>query len=316
VFTQFCAETPHERREKLMPFVWNVIGKEGQLYGNRKHNNKMQLTNMNMYSYAGYSEMFVGFADRRVRSNAPKPNPNYTVLEALNKTEGYEGKVAAFSTWNIMPFILRKGDSGIHINSGEDKARSHALTGKEKALNFLTDEMPNPHGDRYDAFTFQYAMEYLKRESPRVLFISFDETDEHGHGGRYDEYLKSAHRADRMISELWDWVQSNDAYKDQTTLILATDHGRGKSPKGWKRHAILFRGSAQVWLGIIGPDTPPTGEMKNFARLKQTQIAQTIAAFLNVPYQQEKPTGNVITSAFIEGDVQHEDALSSGSTGQ
>lgn len=316
VISDFNAATADERRKRLLPFLWNVVARQGQLYGNRQYGNRMNLQNMNLYSYAGYSEMFVGFADARVRSNKPKSNPNKTVFEAINKYKGFEGEVAIFSTWNIMPYILREDQSGLYINSGNDKAQGTGISDHEKVLNFLTGEIRNEQGGRYDNFTFQYAMEYLKRERPRVLFISLDETDAHAHRGRYDRYLKAAHRADRMIAELWDWVQSQDDYRNKTTLLIATDHGRGTSPRGWRKHALLFRGSAQVWLAAIGPDTPPSGEMKTRMRIGQSQIAATIAALIGVPYQQRQEIGAPISTIFRDSDVSPIPALSVREAGE
>jgi hypothetical protein len=310
VQSRFWAKDPLKRRKILMPFLWNVIGEQGQLYGNRQLDNGISCANKTLYSYSGYSEMLVGFHDKRVNDNDPIPNPNYTILESLNKDAAFKGKVAAFSTWETMPFILREDISKVPVNSGAEKAEGKKLTTREKKLNRMVDHEPNPHGDRFDKFTYQYAFEYMKRVKPRVMFISFDETDEHGHGGRYDEYLKSAHKADSMISHLWTWLQSQDQYKDKTTMLITTDHGRGKSPRGWKRHALLFSGSAQIWLAVIGPDTPPDGEMTNFMRLKQKQIAQTIASLLDFPYSNVKPTGEPILTVYGKDEFEEEDLAS------
>jgi hypothetical protein len=300
VQSDYWAPTERQRRELLMPFLWNVIGKEGQLYGNRKFDNKMRCSNGNFYSYSGYSEMFVGFHDRRVKNNDPKPNPNVTVLEALNKNREFKNSVAAFSTWQTMTHILREETSGIPVNSGSDKAYGKNLRPREIRLNRTVEHHKNPHGDRFDKYTFQYALEYMKRKHPRVVFISFDETDEHAHDGRYDAYLKAANAADRMIADLWSWLQTDEQYKGKTTLIITTDHGRGTSAKGWRHHRILFRGSGQTWMAVLGPDTPATGEVKGFMRLKQNQIAATIARFLNFPYKNEQSIGEPILSAFLE----------------
>jgi hypothetical protein len=126
------------------------------------------------------------------------------------------------------------------------------------------------------------------------MFIGFDETDEHGHGGRYDEYLKSAHQADQMIAELWQWTQAQKDYKDQTTLIITTDHGRGKGKHSWRKHKLLVPGSAQIWFAVLGPDTPAFGEMKTPVKYYQKQIAKTIAAFLRLDYRQIEPVGEVV----------------------
>lgn len=292
---RFWDKSMKKRRSLLMPFMWNTIAKEGQLYGNRRQGNVMRCTNGNLYSYSGYSEMFVGFVDPRVRDNTPVTNPNYTVLEFLNNhTEEYRNKVAIFSTWSVIPSIFREKESGLLINSGSDKALAENISPYEQELNKLTDSITNPYGERYDRFTFGYAFEFLKRERPRVMFISLDETDEHGHGQRYDMYLKSAHEADSLIGKLWSWIQSDSMYKDKTTLMITTDHGRGGSPRGFQRHALLFRESSLIWLAVIGPDTPATGEMKLQERYGQNQIAGTIAELLEVPYHNVKPIGKPI----------------------
>ena len=46
---------------------------------------------------------------------------------------------------------------------------------------------------RDDDLTFGLSFETLKVESPRILYIAFGDTDEHGHGGRYDLLLDAAH---------------------------------------------------------------------------------------------------------------------------
>jgi hypothetical protein len=283
------------RRQNLMPFFWNVLSKEGQLYGNRDYENLVNCSNPYWMSYPGYSEMLVGFVDKRIHSNRKIENPNSTVLEFIHKQPGFEKKVAVFSTWEAVPYIIRRSTSLIHANGGKEKASADSLSANELFLNDLLDRTPNPYGQRFDAFTFYYAFEYLKRKSPRTMFISFDETDEHAHGGRYDEYLNSAHRTDQMIQELWTWIQSTEQYKDKTTLIITTDHGRGRGTKNsWKKHNRLAPGSYQMWFAVIGPDTPPIGEIKVAGKYYQKQIAKTAAAFLGLDYTNEQPVGAVI----------------------
>jgi hypothetical protein len=140
-------------------------------------------------------------------------------------------------------------------------------------------------------------LEFLKKEHPRALLISFDETDEHAHGGRYGEYLKAAHNIDKMIENLWTWIQSNKGYQDETTLIITTDHGRGHNNRqSWKTHGRQAFGSGQIWIAVIGPDTDALGEMKNKDQYWQNQFAKTAAAFLSLDYSSSKPVGSIIHS--------------------
>jgi Type I phosphodiesterase / nucleotide pyrophosphatase len=301
---RFGGPTSVEKRAKLLPFFWEVIQRNGQLYGNRDYGNQVDCANPHWFSYPGYSEILTGFIERKVRSNRNFTNPNPTFLEFLNEQPNLNGGVACFATWETFDYILRENISNIPVNAGKDKVL-HAATDNEKLLNHLQDAVQNPIGARYDAFTFQYAFEYLKTKRPDVLFIGLDETDEHGHKGHYDAYLDAAHRSDRMIARLWNWLQTQPDYKDQTTLIITTDHGRGKG-KGnrWTKHGRLAFGSNQVWFAIIGPDTAPSGEMRLRGQYYLKQLAKTAASFMGYAYNNIKPVGEVIRTAFtVSNDV-------------
>lgn len=286
---RFWHDSALQRRATLMPFLWNVVASEGQLYGNRELGNKVNCTNHHLISYPGYSEMLVGFRHPTVSSNDKIPNPHATVLEMIANHKHFQNEVAAFATWDAFPFILRESRSGIYVNAGRDSA-SGDLTHKEIYLNsLLSDGHP-----RADSITFQYAMEYFKRERPRVTFIGFDATDHFGHRGDYDRYLSAAHRADRMVAELWQWVQSQPDYRDRTTLFITTDHGRGNGKNSWRKHRLLASGSRHIWFAVIGPDTPAFGEMRINAKHYQKQVAKTIAAFLGLEYSNKQPVGDVV----------------------
>ncbi len=293
----FWAETSGERREKLMPFLWNVIAKQGQVYGNRNLGNKVNTTNTMWFSYPGYNEILTGFADdARITSNDAVDNPNKTVLEFINQQKGFNGKVAAFTSWNAFPAIINTRRSGIPVNTGFEKVQTNP-TEREQLLNDLMFQIPN-EGTRLDAFTFHYALEYLKRNRPKALFISFDETDHFSHAGQYDHYLTSAHYTDGFIRTLWEWLQTQAQYKDKTTLIITCDHGRGnKEDEDWRHHGAKVQGADQVWFAVVGPDTPTLGEVKTSIQLYQNQIAKTLAASLGLNYTNERPVGEVVQTA-------------------
>jgi hypothetical protein len=285
----FTTASEKDRRKALMPFMWNVLSSEGQLYGNRDYGNKVNCTNHHLLSYPGYSEMLVGFRHRKVSSNRKIENPHATVFEALQKEPDFRDRVAAFATWDAFPYILRESKSDIYVNAGKDPALGN-ISSAERSLN----ELQTGHEVRSDSMTFRYAMEYLKRERPRVILIGLDETDQHAHAGRYDEYLNAAYRADRMIAQLWSWVQSQPDYKDQTTLFITTDHGRGNGQNNWRKHRLLAAGSRHIWFAVMGPDTPAFGEMKIRSKTYQNQVAKTIAAFLGLDYGNKQTVGDVV----------------------
>ena len=280
-----------------MPFLWTTIAKQGQLYGNRNLGSFVNVSNKQWFSYPGYSEILCGFADdERINSNDKFDNPNSTVLEFINNDKAFKGKVAAFSSWDVFPYIINAARSGVPVNSGIVEAKGADATEKEKWINEVMHQVPNPLGDvRLDAFTFNYALEYMKKAKPRVLYIAFDETDDFAHGGKYDLYLEAAHYTDGFIKSLWYWCQSDPQYKGKTTFIITADHGRGMVEKeDWRHHGIKVPNADQIWLAIIGPDTSAGGEMKNTPQLWQNQIAKTMAAFLGLEYKNQRTPGMAI----------------------
>ncbi len=171
------------------------------------------------------------------------------------------------------------------------------LSEREKTMNELMPVLPNPLGDvRLDAFTFQYGLEYLKKNKPRVMYFSFDETDDFAHAGEYGAYLNSAHNTDAFIAELWSFLQSDSKYKNKTTLLITCDHGRGNDSTGWKSHGTKISGSDQIWCAILGPDTPSSGEMKE-GQVYQNQFAATLAGFLGLSYTNKFPVGGPVKGA-------------------
>ena len=154
-------------------------------------------------------------------------------------------------------------------------------------------------GVRWDILTYHYAIEYLKKNSPRLMFIGFDETDDFAHMGMYDRYLMTAHQADKVIGDLWKWLQIQPQYKGQTTLLITCDHGRGASVNDqWHDHGSKTVGSNQTWFAILGPDTPAKGEITS-GQYYTSQLAKTIAMLLNFDYNNPK-AGQPLMEAFTK----------------
>jgi hypothetical protein len=280
------------RRKMLMPFFWSEIAANGQLLGNRDFDNKVDCDNPHWFSYPGYNEMLTGLIDRRIKSNEKIANPNMTVLEYISRQEGYQNKVAAFGTWGVFPYIFREDTSHIFVNAGDDIATGE-ISEREQLLNELQELVPNAVTERHDVFTAYFAMEYMKREHPKAVFIGLDETDSYAHGGMYDQYLHAAHRSDQIVKKIWDYLQSDPYYKDNTTMIITTDHGRGRWYKhdkmNWRSHGRLAFGSGEVWVAAIGPGVVALGENKTENSYTLSQVAATTAAVIGMEYKNERP---------------------------
>ena len=296
-FADFWKDDTLERRETLFPFLWSVIAQRGQIYGNRRYANKVDNANPYKFSYPGYSEIFTGYPDLRVNSNEKIINPNTNVLGFINAQHGYQGKVAAFTTWDVFPYILNKEKSGIYINSDTDSLKFSSS--RFALLNDMQSLSAQPLDVRPDVITYLAAREYMKAYKPKVLFIGFDETDDFAHGGQYEQYLKSARAEDGMIRDLWNTIQSDPQYRNKTTLIITCDHGRGDAVKNnWTEHGNEIGDAGQIWIAAIGPDTRGFGEIKTAQTIYQDQLAATFSQLLGFSFKAEHPVAPPIRSIY------------------
>ena len=287
---RYWRETDDERRETLLPFMWKTIAKRGQIFGDPSKNAAAKLENTHKFSSPGYSEMFCGFADDKgIDSNKKVPNPHVNVLEFLNRRPGFEQRVAAIATWDVFPSILNQQRSGVYVNAGIVPIPGDSLTDRERLLNeMISDTVVLWPDNQIDVITMQVAREYLLKHKPRVLFIGLGETDEWAHARRYDRYLHAANRADAFTAKLWELLQSLPEYKDQTSLVLACDHGRGNTIRDWTDHGAKIEGAEFVWSAVLGPDTPAMG-VRSDVNVTLSQIAATLATLVGEDFRAASP---------------------------
>ncbi|MEI8621908.1 alkaline phosphatase family protein [Pseudoalteromonas sp. B129b] len=290
--TQFWAKTANERQQLLMPFLTQVVAKKGIIIGDRANGSTMSVSNPWYFSYPGYNEILTGEVDENINSNNKVLNPNKTILERLDKLPEFKDSIALFGSWDVFPYIVNTKRSNVYVNAGFMSIEENLFT-DAPLLNALQNEIPSPwYNVRLDSFTYRFAKAYMLAKKPKLLVISLGETDDFAHDGHYDQYLKSARQSDAFIKDLWATIQTTAGYKNNTTLIITTDHGRGNNANDWQHHSSKralaelklgentypegIVGSEHIWLAAIGPAIKGSGLIKTKNELKQAQIAATV----------------------------------------
>lgn len=249
----------------------------------QRRKNHVNLTNKPLWSYPGYNEIITGKPDDiNIINNDDILNPNVSIFEYVNNIPTYNQKVMVVGSWKMFTYIFNQNRSKLLINSGYQHSFNPKPTGKELYLNKLQDLTPKLwQNTRYDIFTHEYALEAMKNQKPHLLFIGYGEPDDFGHDKDYDHYLNAINRNDKMIEEIWNYVQSDSYYKDQTTILVTTDHGRGDFYE-WVDHSKHVKGSSNSFIMLLGPSI----KKENFTKKDyySTQIAQTIADLLEIKW--------------------------------
>ena len=303
---QFWDDDPAVRARLLFPFLHGSVFEQGSVIGNRDLGSCARVANPWYFSYPGYSEILTGVVNETINSNRKIPNPERTVHELLEGIDGFAGRTAAFASWDVFPFIFNIERSGVYVNAFEPLIAPEGM--EEISLNRLHSDIPPPWPTvRNDAFTHRFALSYLRREQPRLLFIGYGETDDFAHDGKYDEYLFAANRTDRFIEEVWQTLQSMPEYRDNTALVITVDHGRGEEPiETWLHHASkrsldgymssLSRftegiiGSEHTWVAAIGPGVAGKGLIVTEDQCAfSSQVAATTVELLGLDPQALNP---------------------------
>ncbi len=290
-YRKYWAPTAEERRRRLLPFFWGTLMSEGSIAGNQAVGSVARVTNAHRFSYPGYAEILTGEAhDDTIKSNDPAQNPYETILEFVRrKLDLPVDKVAAFASWGIFSGIVERRPGAITSNSGVQRWES--VDPLVRQLNDLQAEVLAPWDlIRHDAFTFRLAMAYLKTHRPRLMYLALDETDDWAHDGKYALVLDSYAQTDRYLKELWEWLQADPQYRGRTTLIVTTDHGRGTTIADWRSHGRDIEGAQDIWVAVVGPDSPLRGEWRNAQPVFQNQIAATIARLFGLDFSELRPT--------------------------
>lgn len=140
----------------------------------------------------------------------------------------------------------------------------------------------------HDAFLTRCAIAAMRTHAPDVIAVCFGEID-CAHYGSWSRYVEAIARTDALTGQLWDAVQSLEAYRDQTLLLVLPDHGReldATGGLGFVHHSDFYQdtdadeGCRRVWMVAVGPGVPRGRIMEDPTPI--TTVAATGLEFLGL----------------------------------
>ena len=229
-----------------MPFFWKTLVPAGVVLGNQAKGSKVTVQNDQWFSYPGYSEMLTGRPQPDVKSNDFVRYPHRTVLEHAREALGLEhsGGRADRLLGRLQVRGLEPRRRLLHERRPRCRARS-ALDARDRPVRGPAPAGPAALGREQQrrADLPDRARVTCRKNQPRVMWIGLGQSDDWAHARRYDLVLDYLHIADRLLADLWQTLQSMEPYRGRTTLIVTTDHGRGRTPADWAEHDAGIQGS-------------------------------------------------------------------------
>ncbi|HEY0262736.1 MAG TPA: sulfatase-like hydrolase/transferase [Chitinophagales bacterium] len=276
-----------EKRKALSPFMWTTVAQNGIILGNSDAGNTLHLANPYLMSYPGYSELYSGYVNLKVNRNSFPENPNLNIFDALKTDSSFANSMVVFSNWDAFPKILNTYRNKIpmfcnYVSNDTINAATNTFGVSKFSTNY-------PHVSPFsekDTTVYHSAKEYIVKKHPKATVISFDETDHFAHYGKLSSYIMAVYQCDQFMQDLWNTLQADSFYKDQTILVMTCDHGRGNAVGGgWKHHGKFLPASRNTWFAAIGPNVNAKGESKEVTIHYHNQIAATILQLLGKDYE-------------------------------
>jgi hypothetical protein len=185
------------------------------------------------------------------------------------------------------------------------QSKNYVVAGKSK-LDILTHSTHADYGSSYQASsntddvddntTYSNLISVMDNEQPNLVIVNFASVDRAGHSGDWDDYLASIQTVDLLIYQLWQKIQTDEYYRDETTLFVTNDHGRHDDAHGgFQNHGDSCEGCRHLMLLVIG-STIPAGRIIEDIR-DQRDLAPTVGNIM------EFDTPLVDGISLFEGDT-------------
>ncbi len=136
-----------------------------------------------------------------------------------------------------------------------------------------------------DELTFFITREVMREFAPRLLLVNFLDMDV-AHWGSYSLYLQAITKTDRLTGMLWDEVQANPKYRNQTTVLVLPELGRDgdmNTANGFLNHRSGDPSCRNTWLLALGAGVNKGATDKP---IRHIDVAATAASLLSI-----KPEG-------------------------
>jgi hypothetical protein len=210
--------------------------------------------------------------------------PKQLLLEAVGEVIKKKPKMGVASRENVLrqlEGILNEGYEGVGwtiFKAGRqlDETVRHTLT------RGLVEYIHGPESPTSgDELTFFITREVMREFGPRLILVNFWDMDV-AHWGSYSLYLQAITRTDRLTGMLWEEIQTNPKYKDQTTFLVLPELGRDgdmNASNGFLNHRSGDPSCRNVWLLAMGAGVP-SGEIER--PIQHVDVTATVAAALGV----------------------------------
>ena len=213
--------------------IHNYLVPQGTLIRGVRNNGTTTTAPAHSILMSGHKSRLANFANDTGAGSYRPTRPTW--IEALRAQYGEEAMVMANQS------LIEPMSWSIHPEGGPDLGASFIFVPEEPGSN-------QPAGN--DAPVFAQLQRTLASEHPRWVMVNLKAVDRTGHYAVNPEgYLNAIRSVDQPIVQLWESLQTDPFYANNTVLIITSDHGRDREGQGdgtteyWRNHGNANAGN-------------------------------------------------------------------------
>ena len=144
-----------------------------------------------------------------------------------------------------------------------------------------------------DEMSVYIAKHLMKQFAPSLLWITLHDIDI-AHAGAFSLYLSGIQRSDRLCADIWNTIQGNPDYANQTTMLILPDFGRDSDidpgGNGFQHHRTGDPMSRTTWMLALGPGIRHNAVVSR--QIESTDVVPTLGSLLG--FQARFSTGKPV----------------------
>ncbi len=266
------SETFGDPSHQYIPHMWNHLRPIGTI-NTTFYNNGQTVT------APGHTSALTGIWQQIRNDGLERPHNKPTIFELYRKQKGVED----IKTWVVVyfPHLLASNYSDVEgygrdYGAKLDSPMLHTKDTPHENANL------DPLATSGDGSVWAILRAVMDQDKPSLVMVNFGQTDSSGHSGSWSAYTNAIRDADMLIYYLWLKIQSMPYYKDKTTLIVTSDHGRYLDGigTGFVGHGGGDEGNRHIMFLAVGPNIRAGAE--DNTRRQLIDIGPTIASMLGI----------------------------------
>ncbi|GEM_PF-1725519 len=247
---------------KLLKEFWKRNSEKSLKWGGSKDSlGTAEVLNKAYISMPGYFSIFAG-KETDCQTNDCERIQTETFPEKIVRELGLaKTDAVAVTSWERLPRAIESREGTVLVNSGFQNAPSETLLACSEIsseLDLLASaqslDRPTWEQNRFDKYTWAFANLMFDCHKPRLLYVSLNDTDDYAHLGERENYEAALKGYDQWLVDFQKRLEKLELYKNNTLVILASDHGRGEGDQ-WQRHNSNLETAKNTYLTLIGIGT-------------------------------------------------------------